>query len=132
MIVVVDASAAVEIALAKPSANRFREELLDAALTLAPDTYASEITNVFWKYRAYSGLPEQACLKGIEFCLGIVDEYIPSVQLWREAFFEASKAKHPVYDMLYLIVARRHNARLLTKDGKLAELASRSGIFVVS
>lgn len=37
MIVVVGASAAVEIALAKPSANRFREELLDAAMTLAPD-----------------------------------------------------------------------------------------------
>lgn len=38
MIVVVDASAAVEIALGKPSANLFHEELLDATLTLAPYT----------------------------------------------------------------------------------------------
>ena len=107
-------------------------ELLDAALVLAPDTYASEITNVFWKYHVYSGLPGQACLAGIEFCLAVVDEYISSVQLCRETFFEASKTEHPVYNMLYLIVARRHHAGLLTKDKKLAELAFQSGVRVVS
>ena len=57
MIVVVDASAAVEISLAKPSANRFRKELLDAALTLAPDEYHTAGEPLVSKKRA-TVLPE--------------------------------------------------------------------------
>jgi predicted nucleic acid-binding protein len=132
MIVVLDASAAVEIALEKTSAEIFRKELFDASLVLAPDTYTSEITNVFWKYHIHAAFPEKACLEGIDFCIGMVETYVPSLGLWREAFFEASKEKHPVYDMLYLVAARRHHAHLLTKDKKLGEIASRKGIYVIS
>ena len=49
MTVVVDASAAVEIALASEISQRFREVLNDADVVLAPDTFPWEITNVFWK-----------------------------------------------------------------------------------
>lgn len=132
MISVLDASAAVEIALQKPSADRFKEELLSSALVLSPDLYISEVTNVFWKYNVHSGLDAQACLAGIVFCVSIVDEYVPAVQLWRECFFEAARTGATAYDMFYLVVARRHHAQLLTRDGKLAAVAHQSGIRTVT
>lgn len=50
MIVVLDASAAIEIILQLDQARLFEKTLSDSELVLAPDTYPSEITNVFWKY----------------------------------------------------------------------------------
>ena len=49
MIVVLDASAAIEIILQLDQARLFEKTLSDSELVLAPDTYPSEITNVFWK-----------------------------------------------------------------------------------
>ena len=66
MIVVLDASAAIEIALNKVDSNHFRKLLLQSDLVLAPDTFPSEITNSFWKYGLYSDLPLDKCEKGID------------------------------------------------------------------
>ena len=131
MIIVIDASAAIEIALEKASAEKFNKTLLKAEVTLAPDTFASEITNVFWKYRSFSGFTDDICIEGIEFCLGLVDDYVSSMDLWREAFFEGSNRDHSTYDMLYLATARRNSAILITKDKKLAGYARKAGIRVI-
>jgi predicted nucleic acid-binding protein len=42
----------------------------------------------------------------------------------------ACKLNHPVYDMLYLILARRNSAPLLTRDKKLKGVALKSGVEV--
>ncbi|MBN2244352.1 MAG: type II toxin-antitoxin system VapC family toxin [Candidatus Aminicenantes bacterium] len=62
----------------------------------------------------------------IPFCgksntLELVDFYEPSSSLFREAFGRSSQIGHPVYDSLYLVLARRNNAILLTLDTKLAD-----------
>ena len=123
-IIVLDASAALEIALNKKDSHRFRESLLQAGLVLAPDTFPSEITNTFWKYGLYSHLPSEQCQRGIDYCLDLVDDYIDTRDLCSEVFAESVKAKHPAYDLFYLIVARRHNASILTKDKKMIRLAT--------
>jgi len=63
MIIVLDASAAIEIALDKDGAKIFREALLDSDLVIAPDIYPSEITNVFWKYANISEIEQEKCIK---------------------------------------------------------------------
>ena len=130
MIMVLDAGAAVEIVLDKADSHRFRKLLMQSELVLAPDTFPSEITNTFWKYALYSGLPGEKCEKGIEYCIDLVDDYINTRSLCREVFSESVKTGHPAYDLFYLILARRNNACILTKDKKMIEAARKLKIKV--
>lgn len=131
MTVVLDTSAAVEIAIDGPSAGEIRSILTAADVVVVPDTYVSEVTNVLWKYRKFSGFTEEKCLGAIEFCIGLVDMTISSRDLWRESFFEGSRHNHSIYDMFYLVAARRNTATLVTKDKKLKEIAENDGISVL-
>ena len=45
-----------------------------------------------------------------------------------EALIESVRVKHSVYNMLYLTLARREGATLLTLDKKLLTLAKKNGI----
>lgn len=123
MRIVLDASAAVEVALQKERASEFFNLIQAASVVLAPDTYISEVTNVFWKYRKFQQFTDEICLKGIEFCLNLVDVYLDSKDLWREAYTAGVKHQSSTYDMFYLAAARQNSARLLTLDKKLREVA---------
>ncbi len=131
MIVVLDASAAIEIALNKKYSVRFKEVLIQADLVLAPDTFPSEVTNVFWKYGFYSDLPLEKCESGINYCLDLIDDYISTENLCSEVFSESFKNKHPAYDIFYLVIARRKNASILTKDKKMIKIAKNLNINIV-
>jgi predicted nucleic acid-binding protein len=37
---------------------------------------------------------------------------------------------HPIYDMVYLVLARRNNAKLLTMDKKLISAAKKAGVVI--
>jgi len=130
MIVVLDASAAIEIALNKGNGDNFRNLLNSADLVIAPDTFPSEITNVFWKYAHYSGLPSDTCSKGIDYCLALIDDYIETKSLCREVLSESIIRKHSAYDLFYLVVARRHNAAILSNDKKMKKIATELKIHV--
>ena len=131
MIIVLDASAAIEIALNKESGNSFRELLLNSDLVIAPDTFPSEITNVFWKYAYHSNMEKDKCEKGIDYCLDLVDDYIDTKSICREVFLESINNEHSSYDIFYLVVARRHNASLITKDKKMISIAKNLKISVI-
>lgn len=131
MIVVLDASAAIEIALKNASSIHFQEILLEADIVIAPDTFPSEITNVFWKYGFFSEMEKKTCEKGIDYCLDLVDDYINTKGMCREVFFESLNTKHSSYDIFYLVVARRHNAAILTKDKKMILTANQLKIPVL-
>ena len=131
MIAVLDASAAIEITLNKSSARLFREALLESDLVIAPDTYPSEITNVFWKYAHFSEIEQAKCERGIDYCLDLVDNFIDTKDICQEVFLESINTKHSSYDIFYLIVARRHNAVLLTKDKKMISIAKQFKIKVL-
>ncbi len=123
MIVVLDASAAIEIALNRGHSSSFREVLRQSDLVLAPDTFPSEITNVFWKYAMYSEMPVEACEKGIDYCLDLIDDFIETKPLCREVFSESYKNNHSAYDLFYIVIARRNNASLLSRDAKMKTIA---------
>lgn len=131
MTVVIDASAAVALALAMPGADAFHPLLEQADMVIAPELFIAEVCNAFWKYRKADLLTPERCEQALEHALGFADQLESSIELHREAYSLAVRHIHPVYDALYLVLARRNNATLLTLDRRLAELAVRLEIEVV-
>ncbi len=130
MIVVLDTSAAVEVVLQCESSENFVQILTKADLVLAPTLLITEATNVFWKYQKFSDYPYDDCKKAIDDIIALVDEYVNEADLYREAFNIGCMLDHPIYDMIYLVLARRNNAILLTMDKKLIAAGDKAGVRV--
>ncbi len=128
MIVVIDTSAAAEIVMQREHAREYAGHIEDADWVIAPTLYISEINNVFWKYHRFEDMPILDCESYIRNAVEIPDEYISEKELYMEAFALGCNARMPVYDMFFLVLARRHNAWLLTLDRKLKETAAKHSI----
>lgn len=106
------------------------EMLAEADWVIAPDIFISESTNVFWKYYQFDELPMEICETTLERTIGLIDSFIDAKLLYKEAFSLACLLNHPVYDMLFLVLARRHNGCLLTMDKHLRKSALKHSIKV--
>jgi predicted nucleic acid-binding protein len=129
--VVVDASAAVEIALDGPKAASFNDALRASVEALAPDLMIPELMNAIWKYHQFEDLSLLQCEQAIELGVKLIDSWAPSRELHREAFRLARIARKPVYDMFYLALASREDAMLVTMDSGLKKEAARHGILTL-
>ena len=69
----------------------------------------TEVANALWKLQRSGSL---------------VDQFEPDRELQVEALALACHLDHPVYDCLYLALARREAARNLTADQRLQRLAN--------
>lgn len=123
MIAVLDASAAIELIFSRLAAEELSKLVSKAELVLAPDLYIAEVSNALWKHARASG-DSQRYPELLDDAVALPDDLIDSVSLYREAFALSAKHQHPVYDALYLAVARRNNATILTVDQRLRSLAS--------
>ena len=128
MIVVLDTSVAVEVVLQRESASRFSELLAEADLVVAPTLLIAEATNVFWKYQKYADFPYDDCAKSIDYIIALPDEYVNELDLYRESFKMGCMLNFSIYEMIYLVLARRNNAKLLTLDKRLIAAAEKAGV----
>jgi predicted nucleic acid-binding protein len=128
--VVLDASAALEIALQRRHAAPFADILKAADVVLAPELFVPEVVNTIWKYHRFEGLSLSVCDRALEAALGLVDTLVSSKELYGEAFLLARAARLPAYDMFYLALARREDAAFLTLDAALRKEAERQGVRV--
>jgi len=131
MIIVLDASAALEVALNNSDSIKFSALIENAKLVIAPDIYPSEVVNAFWKYANYSDMDEEKCKSGIDYCIDLIEDFISTKLLSREVFSEAVNHQHPSYDIFYAVIARRNDALLLSKDKKLKKIAKSMGVKTV-
>jgi len=131
MNIVIDASAAVSLVLAMPGSEILYTPLDEAELVMAPDLFIAEVCNAIWKYRKADLLSMDRCERALEHALSLPDQLESSSGLHREAFALAVRHNHPVYDALYLVLARRNNAAILTLDHRLAELARKLEIDII-
>jgi predicted nucleic acid-binding protein len=122
---VLDASAAVRLTLGDAAASGLAESIRSAALVLAPELMLTEVANTFWKLQRADQLaglnPQQLLLDARE----LVDRVEPDRHLQAEALALACHLNHPVYDCLYLALARREAATLVSADRRLNALAER-------
>ncbi|WP_025323210.1 type II toxin-antitoxin system VapC family toxin [Deferrisoma camini] len=126
--VVLDASAAVRLVLGLGGAESIAEVLERAAVVLAPDLFHAEVANALWKYCRGQHIRVEEALAHRETAAALVDREVPTEDLAREALWEASNRSHPVYDLLYLVLARRFGCAVCTADRKLASLARQMGL----
>ena len=131
MIVVLDASAGIEIGLGRDNSQKFKELLEKASKVITSDLYKAEVSNVLWKYVKIKLLTKDVALQRLQYCLNLVDEYIDITENNQESLIESIRIDHSVYDILYLTIARRNGAILMTQDKKLKEIAKEQGIDIL-
>ena len=124
----IDVCGAMEILLRKEKADKFSKVLCESTFVVAPDLYVSELANTLWKYHAAKILSKDECIQYIQDGLRYVDKFIDSMEIWQEAFIEGINNKHSIYDMLYMVTARRNSALLITNDSVLAAICKKNHI----
>ncbi len=128
MRLVLDASAAVRLVMRAEAADKLLEIVSAAAVVVAPSLYACEVANALWKYVQAGSLELQTGLEHYEEAISLIDDFTPDSELTTEALAEATRYQHPVYDLLYAVLARRKGCAILTMDQRLTVLLGRMGI----
>ena len=122
---VLDASAVVRIIEASPEAALMVQALDAADLVLAPELMLTEVANALWRLQRAGQLEADGLLQRLDRAAALVDHIEPDRSLQAEALALATHLDHPVYDCLYLVLARREVAALLSADQRLLKLAAR-------
>jgi len=120
---VLDASAVLRLITHDPMASDWAEQLGEAPLVLAPELMLTEVANALWKLQRGAGLAGMDPHQLLADAADLVDQVEPDRHLQVEALALACHLNHPVYDCLYLALARREAALLLTADRRLRRLA---------
>jgi predicted nucleic acid-binding protein len=116
---VVDASVAVKWFLPEPDAE-FAVELLRAGHRLiAPDLLWIEVASVLWKVARRGGLNADEVQRIMADAAAFPVEVIESSSLLPDALRIACAADRTVYDSLYIALASRENAVMVTADARL-------------
>ena len=131
MIAVLDSSAALGVVFGREGSDHIREALIKADAVVVPRLYASEVSSACWKCYRFSDVPMAECERYLESCLALPGRYVDDEELAAEAFHLACLTECTVYDSMFMVLARRYNARLLTMDGKLIGAARKQSISVV-
>ena len=127
---VIDVSGAIEILLHKEKADKFCNVLHESTLVITPDLYVSELANTLWKYHTAKVLTKYECIQYIQDGISFVDKFIDSREIWQEAFSEGINNGHSIYDMLYLVTARRNSGVLITNDSVLAAICKKNRVAI--
>jgi len=119
---VLDASAAANIILRTDLASGLIDKLEQSRLVIAPALFHCEIANTLWKYVRCGDLDQDTALTRYAEAVGLVDAFEADERLATEALSAAVRYNHPVYDLLYVILARRHGGKILSVDKRLVAL----------
>ncbi len=122
---VLDASAVVRIIEGSDQSATFAEAVLQAELVLAPELMLTEVANALWRLQRAGQLEADGVRLRLSRATELVDHIEPDRHLHVEALALACHLDHPVYDCLYLALARREAAGLITADRRLQQLAER-------
>jgi len=130
---VLDASAAVRLVVPGLAVGpSVQDAVNNVDSVVVPSMYSSEVANALWKYVRAGEIPLADAKALLDNALGLPDiEQSVDHSITIEAFAEACRLNHPVYDLVYVVIARRLAVPLVTCDKRLASLAATLGIEVI-
>ncbi len=126
--IVLDASAAANLVMRTDVAEELIGKLEHSVLVIAPGLFHSEIANTLWKYVRAGDIDTQTALFRYEEAISLIDTFEADNGLATEALASAAKLDHPVYDMLYAVLARRYGCSVLTVDKRFSLLLNKMEI----
>ncbi|MBI5607800.1 MAG: type II toxin-antitoxin system VapC family toxin [Deltaproteobacteria bacterium] len=130
MMLVLDASAAVRVVTGHDADGLLAAALGQANEVVVPDLFAPEVSSALWKWARYGGVDTETALASLRVALALPDRWLPCAELAPEVFELAARLGRPVYDLYYLVAARRLAAVLMTRDNGLIRLAGELGVRV--
>jgi predicted nucleic acid-binding protein len=128
MIIVLDSNAAIEVVLKREKGTIFRELIESSEKIITSEFFRVETANVIRKYNKGNYIQKKDCNKLLELAENLIDEFVPISENNLEALNEAIRLDYSAYDMLYLTLARRTGALLITLDKVLNRIAKKEGI----
>lgn len=126
--IVLDCCAAVDIVRGTTKGLALKSLLLTDEIVITSELFHAELIYAFQKYVDAALMDKAQALTLIKNATDLVDEFVPLQENYVEAFHQAVVSKHSSYDMLYLTLARRNAATLVTLDKKLNSLCEELGV----
>lgn len=128
---VLDASAGVRLVTRGTNWESIEQAIAGADETVAPGWYGVEVADALWLTARHGDIDAAQARVMLGQALELLDSQVAaSPDLLGEALREAVRLGHPVYDLLYLVVARRTGAALVTADRRLAGIGRGLGLDV--
>jgi len=106
------------------SASKYQQ----SAFILLPAICVVETANAIWTYVRIGGAELTDLLGAVQSLIQSADEIVDDYTLLESACRLAAANNHPIYDCIYLALARERNMPLATADKKLAKLAKKLSI----
>lgn len=129
---VVDASVAVALFVEQPN-SAAADRALNQFDFYAPSLILPEIGNAMWKYKRHGVIPESQfrdCLVGLAGTYFFVEEMDETVMYL--AACVSADLDHPIYDCVYLAVAKKLKIPFLTADKKLINKLSGNDFDIIA
>jgi predicted nucleic acid-binding protein len=123
--IVIDASVIVKWFVREPDSSAALA--LSGETLAAPSIWITEVANVLWDYTRRGELSlQEAAIRVSRLKLATITSVAPEIDI-DQAFALASEVSHAIYDCLYLAVAVRENAVMITADARFARAVRRHG-----
>jgi len=126
---IIDANVAAGLILALPWSEEAREEIRNHAERIAPSIFVAELANALWQNVRAGNIAVETAVASLNEMLPVIELSADSA-LVEPALRLAASENHPLYDCLYLALAKERRQILITADMKLAALARRTGVAV--
>ncbi len=117
--VVVNSCVAVKWFIGEPDADLAKRLFDPDVERIAPDLLLAEVANALWKSERRGLIDAASVDQAAELLPRYFRTVMPMFGLMTETARLARSIEHPVYDCLYVVVAQRLGATLVTTDQKL-------------
>ena len=129
--IVLDTSAAIEIARGTEMGHTFERLTLGGEKIISVDLLYGEVCSSFAKYVKAGMMTKDQAAQMVERAIGLVDTFVPMRDLYPEAFSESLRLAHSPYDMFNFVLTRRTAGTLFTMDQRLIRLALQNSLSCV-
>ena len=124
---VVDASVAVKFVTQEPGSDEAYKIIVGSEPLIAPDWLLVEAASAMWDKVRRSVLLEIHAERNLGLLPDFFARLFPAAELLQHAYRTAFRLRHPIYDCLYLALAEREKAELVTADVKFFKAIERDG-----
>ena len=121
MTLVVDSSVATKWYVDESGAAAARELIGSRERLVAPTLILTEVANALWRKCRLNEMEWRQARRAVLTLSAMFQVLEPIEELNAEAFELAEELGHPVYDCLYVVLAKRTDGQLATADRRLID-----------